>query len=338
MSCYAAAHANPQGAGDTRPTALQIVDDEGLKGKLTDKVMLVTGGSSGIGIETVRAFHATGAKVFTTVRDLAKGQKVVDEIMERDPSSKAEIVLLKMELDSLESVRAGAMEILGKTGKLNVLVNSAGVMATPYGKTEDGFETQFGTNHIGHFMLFQLLKDTLIKSSTKAFQSRVVCVSSSGHRMGEVRFGDYNFEAPDSYHPWTAYGQAKTCNIYLANEIERRYSSRGLHATSLHPGAIKSGLQVHVGEMSDSVFETPEVKKVEKSPAQGAATTVYTALSKDFEGKGGVYLSNCAIMGLSMSEALDATDDGYAAYAYDAAKEGRLWKDSLKMVGLGDDE
>ena len=126
MSRYVAAHANAQGAGDARPTAMQIVQDEGLTGKLTDKVMLVTGGSSGIGIETVRAFHATGAKVFTTVRDLAKGQKIVDELRKHDPSNKAEIVLIKLELDSLDSVRAGAKEILGKTDKLNVLVNNAG--------------------------------------------------------------------------------------------------------------------------------------------------------------------------------------------------------------------
>ena len=215
---------------------------------------------------------------------------------------------------------------------------SLGVMGTPYGKTKDGFERQFGTNHVGHFLLFQLLKDTLIKSSTKAFQSRVVSVTSTVHRAGEVRFSDYNFETPDSYDPWLGYGQAKTCNIYLANEIERRHSSQGLHATSLHPGAIQSGLQVHVPEMAESAFATPELKKVEKTSRQGAATTVYAALSKDFEGKGGVYLSNCAIMGPSVGNVMDPTDEGYAPYAYDAGKEGRLWKDSLKMVGLKDDE
>jgi NAD(P)-dependent dehydrogenase (short-subunit alcohol dehydrogenase family) len=127
MSRYHDAHVKPNGPGDARPTALQIVEDEGLKGKLSDKVFLVTGASSGIGIEIARAFHATGATVFVTVRNLAKGQAVVDEILAKDPSNKAPIYLIKMELDSLDSVREGANEILKKTDKLNIVVNNAGV-------------------------------------------------------------------------------------------------------------------------------------------------------------------------------------------------------------------
>lgn len=339
MSRYAAAHVKPQGAGDARPTALQIVNDEGLGGKLTDKVMVVTGGSAGIGAETARAFHATGAKLFLTVRDFEKGQKVVDSILSDDESNKANIIMIKMELDSLDSIRAGAKEILSKTDRLNILVNNAGVMATPEGRTKDGFETQFGTNHVGHFLLFQLLKPTLLKSSSRAFQSRVICVSSIGHRQGPVRFEDYNFDKPSSYNPWQAYGQAKTSNIYLANEIERRYSSQGLHGISLHPGGINSNLGVHVQDVFGPMWDLPEIKVIEKSAQQGAATTAYAALSRDLEGKGGVYLANCAIMGPFKSDNLmDLYDDGYVPYAYDSALEGRLWKDSLKMVGLEDDQ
>lgn len=132
------------------------------------------------------------------------------------------------------------------------------------------------------------------------------------------------------------YGQAETANIYLANEIERRYSSKGLHAISLHPGAIRSNLQVHV---EDPGWNRPGVSRIEKSPPQGAATTVYAALSRDWHGKRGVFISNCAIMGpLKSLDPMDAQDEGYAPYAYDAASEGRLWKDSLKMVGLVDDQ
>ena len=344
MSLYAASYADPHGAGDGRPTAQQIIKDEDLVGKLTDKVMLITGGSAGIGAETARAFHATGAKLFLTVRDLEKGQKVVDSILSDDTSNRAEIIMIKMELDSLDSVRAGAQEVLSRTDRLNVLVNNAGVMATPEGRTKDGFETQFGTNHLAHFFLFQLLKSTLLKSSTLAFQSRVVCVSSTGHRYSTVQFDDYNFDTPSSYDPWKAYGQSKTGNVYLANEIQRRYSSHGLHATSLHPGFIQSGLQVHSRESAGSMFEVPEIKVREKSTAQGAATTVYAALSRDWEGKGGIYLSNCAVMGPFRKQPPksvyddDVTDDGYLPHAYDAACEGRLWKDSLKMVGLEDDD
>lgn len=339
MSRYAAVHVDPQGAGDARPTAMQIVQDEGLVGKLAGIVMLITGGSAGIGAETARAFHATGAKVLLTVRDLEKGQQVIDSILSDDRSSKAEIIAIKMELGSLDSVRAGAQEVLSKTDKLNVLVNNAGVMATPEGRTKDGFETQFGTCHVAHFLLFQLLKATLLKSSTPAFQSRVVCVASTGHRGGPVRFDDYNFDQPSSYDPWVAYGQAKTANIYLANEIERRYSSQGLHGISIHPGGIRSGLQVYSNETMGDVWEQPEVKAREKSPAQGAATTVYAALSRDCEGKGGVYLANCAVMGpFRGKSSLDISDDGYAPHAYDAVLEGRLWNDSLRMVCLEDDK
>ena len=334
MSRYAAAHASPQGAGDARPTAMQIVRDEGLVGKLADKVMLITGGSAGMGAETARAFHATGAKVFITVRNLEKGRKVVESIKSDDTSNKAEIIMIQMELDSLDSVRAGAKELLSQTDKLHILVNNAGVMATPPGRTKDGFETQFGTNHLSHFLLFHLLKPTLLTSSTPAFQTRVVCVSSTGHRGGPVRFDDYSFEEPSSYDPWQAYAQSKTANIYLANEIERRYSRLGLHGISLHPGGVRSNLQIHSNATMADVWEQPVVKAREKSAAQGAATTVYAALSRDFEGKGGVFLANCAVMGpFGGEEPLDITDDGYAPHAYDAGAEGRLWRDSLGMVG-----
>jgi NAD(P)-dependent dehydrogenase (short-subunit alcohol dehydrogenase family) len=142
MSRYAAAHAKRNGPGDARPTALQIVQDEGLERKLGGKVMLVTGCSSGIGIETVRALHATGATVIGTARDLSKGQQVIDEIIESNASVQTKIHLVKMELDSFESIRAGVKDIWKLTSTLNVLVTNAGVMATPEGRTKDGFETQ----------------------------------------------------------------------------------------------------------------------------------------------------------------------------------------------------
>lgn len=339
MSRYAAAHVSPQGPGDARPTALQIVKDEGLGGKLTDKVMVITGGSAGIGVDTAKAFHATGAKLFLPVRNIEKGQKVKDSILSVDKSNNAEIILVKMELDSLDSVRAGAKEILSKTDRINVLVNNAGVAAMPEGRTKDGFETQFGTNHVAHFLLFQLLKPTLLKSSSRTFQSRVVCISSTVHRWSPVRFDDYNFDKPSSYNGIQAYAQTKTCSIYLANEIERRYSSQGLHGITLDPGFFKSNLQAQFGASFGPVEESAALNAIEKSTQQGAATTAYAALSRDWEGKGGVYLSNCAIMGpFKADNPMNVDDDGYAPYAYDAASEGRLWKDSLKMVGLEDDQ
>ena len=137
------------GAGDARPTALQIIQDENLVNKLTDKIFLITGVSSGIGIETMRALHATGAHVFGTVRSLEKGQPIADEILKSNPSG-GKITLIHMELDSLSSVRAGAADFLAKSGgKLNALVNNAGIMAVPFKLSIDGIEMQFATNHVG---------------------------------------------------------------------------------------------------------------------------------------------------------------------------------------------
>lgn len=338
MSRYADAHKDTKGPGDARPTAIQILEDEGLVGKLTDKVFLVTGVSSGIGIETMRALYATGGHVFGTVRNLEKGKKVVEDIEGKTRGGK--MTLIEMEMDNLASVKKGAEDFLRRSSQLNILIDNAGVMATPEGKTKDGFETQFGTCHVGHFYLFQLLKDVLLKSSTPDFPSRVVSVSSIGHRTGEVRFDDYNFQHPGSYDPWLAYGNAKTANIYFSNELERRYGSRGLHSTSLHPGGIATGLQVHVGGMDGEGWDTPEVRNYMKSPEQGAATSIYAALSKEWKDKGGKFLSNCVEQPPFAHHGnwMTIGDDGYETWAYDEEKEGRLWKDSLKMVGLEDDQ
>lgn len=328
-SRYAAAHKEPQGFGDSRPTALGIVKDEGLQGKLGDKVAIITGCSSGIGIETARALNATGCKLFLGVRDTAKGQSALGDILEP-----GRVELLKMDLNSLDSVRAAAAEFLHKSKTLNILINNAGVMATPEGKTEDGFETQFGTCHVAHFLLFQLLKSTLLASSSPDFNSRVVALSSSGHRGGGVRSDDYNFEK-GNYSPWAAYGQAKTANIYMANEIDRRYGAKGLHGLSVMPGGIMTGLQKHVPGLAE-MTKQEAVRKMMKSPEQGAATTVYAALSKEWEGRGGKYLEDCGEAELTAST--DALSKGYAPHAYDEKAEKKLWTDSLKFVGLKDDE
>lgn len=336
---YHEAYAHPNGPGDARPTALQIIKDEGLEGKMTDKIMLVTGASSGIGIETTRALHATGATIFIGVRNVKKGQEVVDEILASDPSNTAPIHIIEMSLDSFASVRTAAAELLKHSNKLNVLVLNAGVMATPEGRTVDGFETQFGTNYLGHFLLFQLLKPALLASSTPEFNSRVVSVASIGHRFGTIRFHDYNFEK-DSYHPIAAYGQSKTANIYLANYIDRHYGLKGLHAISLHPGGIWSGLTRH---MEDEELEQwkglPNTNSYYKSSAQGAATSVYAAVSKEWEGTGGKYLSNCEVMGPFKGTVGEVGfgDDGYAPWAYNEENEDRLWSDSCKFVGVEED-
>lgn len=325
---YAAVHQNSKGPGDARPTALDIVKDEGLQGKLTDKVVLITGCSSGIGIETAKALNTTGAKLFLGVRDTVKGQAALSDILKP-----GHVELLKMDLNSLDSVRSAAEEFKHKSKTLNILINNAGVMATPEGKTVDGFETQFGTNHLAHFLLFQLLKPALLASSTPSFNSRVVCLSSSGHRGAGIQFDDYNFEKGD-YAPWTAYGQSKTANIYMANEIDRRYGAKGLHGLSVMPGGIMTGLQVHVIDQLSAGLDA--ARNYMKSPEQGAATTVYAALSREWEGRGGRYLEDCQESGKTEDPSPLAV--GYHPRAYNEEGEKRLWADSLKFVGIKDDD
>ncbi|GKT46450.1 WW domain-containing oxidoreductase [Colletotrichum spaethianum] len=336
MSRYASSHVSPKGPGDARPTALQVVNDEGLICKLSGKVVLVTGANSGIGVETARAIHATGATLFLTARDLAKARQAVDSVKNGPgPKSDAPIHAIELRLDSLASVRSAAKAFLSKSDKLNLLILNAGVMATPEGKTEDGFETQFGTNHLGHFFLFQLLKPALLAASTPEFQSRVISVSSMAHRFGKVRFDDFNF-TKDPYEPWSAYGQSKTANIYFANEVERRYGSKGLHALSLHPGIIATNLSQYLPkEHLESIAKDEALQKNMKSIPQGAATTIYAAISKEWEGRGGKYLSDLVEQG--PADMGSQSEPGYAPWAYDEVSAKQLWEESNKLVGFNDD-
>ncbi|EXJ87735.1 hypothetical protein A1O1_04660 [Capronia coronata CBS 617.96] len=321
------------GPGDARPTALQIIKDNHLENGLRDKVIIVTGTSSGIGIETVRALKATGAKVYAAARNLDKARTALSDILEP-----GKVELLQLDTASFASVRACAKEFLSKESHLNILVNNAGIMAIPERQlTADGWESQFQTNHLGHFLLFQLLKPTLLASATPEFPSRVVCVSSVGHRQSPIVFDDLNLSAPDAYNPWKAYGQSKTANIYMANEIERRYGPRGLHAWSLMPGGIMTGLQVHVD--FSAMLDLPEVQRIMKSPAQGAATTVLAAVDKDLHGKGGKYLEDCAVAEPVKPELVqELAVSGYAPWAYDEEAAKKLWSVSCEIVGVSDDE
>lgn len=334
MSRYAAVHAEPKGLGDARPTALQIVEDEGFKGKLAGKSVVITGVSSGIGIETARAFAATGAKLFLTARDIERAKTALEGIFDENSME-----LVQLELESLDGVRAAARLILSKTDQITILVTNAGVMALPELEvTKDGYEKQFATNHLAHFLLFQLLKPALLAGSSPEFNSRVVVVGAAVHRVSHLNDPDnYHFQK-GGYSPWGAYGHSKLANTYMANEIDRRYGAQGLHATSLHPGNIASNLVRHMPQKDlDALLENKFILKVVKSPEQGAATTLFSAISKDFEGNGGVYLADCAI-------AAQGEDDGdFAApttssVTYKPEDEARLWKDSLKMVGLSEDE
>lgn len=335
MGAYTAAHANPQGAGDGRPTALQIVRDEGVEGKLGGKVIVITGASSGIGLETARALSATGATLFLTARNLKMAETALAGIVEA-----GRVSLVEMDNNSFASTRAAAATILKKSNtQVNILINNAGVMGIPDLKlTEDGQEVHFATNYLSEFLLFQLLKPALLASATPDFHSRVVNVSSSAHRAGSLPESDnYNFEK-GGYNHGLAYANSKVASTYLANEIDRRYGSTRLHATSLHPGGIATNMSRHLSpEFVQSIMANEYLVKILKSPEQGAATTVLAAIGKEWGNKGGKYLEDC-------EEAQRGKDDnnplgaGYVSQTYNPKNEERLWKDSLKIVGINSDK
>jgi NAD(P)-dependent dehydrogenase (short-subunit alcohol dehydrogenase family) len=343
MSRYAESHklTNLAGAGDGRPTALQIIKDENLTGKLSDKVFLVTGVSSGIGIDTLRALHTTGAHVYGTVRDMSKGRAVVDQILSENHEGGGKISLVEMDLSSFASVRSGAATFLAQSKQLNLLINNAGIMACPFEKTVDGFESQFATNHLAHFLLFQLLKDALLSSASPQYPSRVVSVTSLAHIFAPPDLSDLNFEKTP-YEPWTAYARSKTANIWFSNALHRRYSSQNLLSTSVHPGGIVEGsnLAVHVSEETkQAMFGDEATLRTFKSREQGAATTVYAAVSEEWAGKGGRYLSSCVeqksrVERRSEEGMWENANEGYAEWVYDEEQEEKLWGMSRVIVGV----
>ncbi|KAF4950781.1 hypothetical protein FGADI_7977 [Fusarium gaditjirri] len=332
MSRYTTVHTNTKGPGDARPTALQIIKDEGLEEKRQGQVFVITGTSSGLGIETVRAIAATGATLYLTARDLNKAKAALDGIF--DPSR---MELFQMDQESLASVRAAAAAILSKTSKIHCLINNAGIMGIPDLRfTADGHELQFGTNHLSHFLFFQLLKPALLAAASPELPSRVVVLSSSSHNIHGINDSDnYAFEHGD-YEAFVAYGQSKTANIYMANEIERRYGAKNLHANSIHPGVISTGLARH---MPPDAFKGMEhIYPMMKSVEQGAATTVWAAVGEAWKHDGGKYLVDCDVAKPSVGGEDKMITPTYAPHAYDVEKATRLWKDSLKLVGLEDDE
>lgn len=340
---YAALHAStPQGRGDGRPTADQILQDQDLVGNhWGNRVILVTGATAGLGAESARVLHKTGAKIFIMGRDGAKGQRVANDILAANPDYPP-VDVIEMDHNSLQSVRDGAAEFLKRSaGKLNVLIANAGVVASPVSKTKDGFEAVFGVNYLAPFLLVQLLQPALVASTTPAFHSRLVVVSSAGHRASNIDPANYNPEG-DGYNSSKAYAQSKTATILMANEFERRYGGQGVHGLSLNPGVIMGteisrGLPGTSASRREQYFKMePLLAKWEKNVEQGAATQVWASVAKELEGKGGLYLDDVQVA----QEAQDAGQyclPGWKQWIWDEKMGARLWKDSLNMVGLPDE-
>ncbi|HVZ85296.1 MAG TPA: SDR family NAD(P)-dependent oxidoreductase [Terracidiphilus sp.] len=310
--------------------------DEVLAGvNLAGKRILVTGVSAGLGVETARALAAHGAAVVGAARDLKKAEKATEPVR-RDASNGGSLELVELDLASLKSVRACA-DALVKEGKpLDVIIANAGVMATPFGHTADGFETQFGTNHLGHFVFVNRIAGLLRAGG------RLVNLSSSGHRFSNVVLDDVNFERRE-YTPFGAYGQSKTANILFAVEFDRRHKTRGVRATAVHPGGIQTelGRYMEPGALDGMLNQINErLAKEGKGPfawktvPQGAATSVWAGVAAEADAVGAHYCENCHV-GHVVADDVEITVDseGVRTYALDPANAAALWKKSEELVG-----
>jgi NAD(P)-dependent dehydrogenase (short-subunit alcohol dehydrogenase family) len=305
----------------------QTTTDELLEGRdLTGLRVLVTGASAGLGVETARALAAHGAGVVMAVRDLAKGEQAAQAVSD-GAAPKATVELAELDLASLASVRACTDRLLAEGKPLNVLIANAGVMACPQGKTADGFETQFGTNHLGHFVLVNRLLPLLLGGTP----SRVVVLTSSGHRFSDVDLDDPGFEQT-AYDPWVAYGRSKTANALFALALDRRLRDRGVRACAVHPGGIQTELGRHLTpQMIEALmqrFWRDEFKW--KSIPEGAATSVWAAVVADADEIGGRYCEDC---GMAQPTDDPGARSGVRSYATDAEHAEELWARSEELVG-----
>ncbi len=306
----------------------RLTTDQVITGvDLTGKRALVTGASGGLGLETARALAAARADVLLAARDAAKTEAALATIRASVPDARLESDVL--DLASLASVRAFAQRFLARHDRLDLLINNAGVMATPFGQTADGFETQLGTNHLGHFVLTGLLAPALLAAAP----SRIVNLSSGGHVISDVHWDDPHFRS-HAYEKWTSYGQSKTANVLFSVELERRLGERGVHAYAVHPGMIMTDLGRHLTREDLEALQAMAKSAPRgsgggaggglpayKSIPEGAATTVWAATAPELASTGGVYLEDCAVSTKAAPWALDA----------DAAR--RLWAISEEMVG-----
>ena len=300
-------------------TASEVAEGIDLKGK----VALVTGGSSGLGQETARVLAEQGAHVILTARDLPKGERVSEGIRESTGNPKVEVE--ELELGSLRDIRGFVGRFLKRNPTLHILVDNAGVMACPFAKTSDGFELQFGSNHLGHFLMTCLLAPALRRGAP----SRIVSVSSRGHHISPVVFDDIQFERRP-YDKWQAYGQSKTANVLFAVGLERRLGGAGVHANALHPGAIMTELARHLQQEDYQFLQSRNRGMKFKTVESGSATSVFAATAPELEGRGGLYLEDCHVA--AIDDAPDALD-GVKSWALDAGNAERLWEVSERLVG-----
>jgi NAD(P)-dependent dehydrogenase (short-subunit alcohol dehydrogenase family) len=314
------------GAASTTEEVLQGVN---LRGKR----ILVTGVSAGIGVETARALAAHGAHVVGAARDLKKAEAATAQVRQDAAAGGGSLELAALDLGNLKSVRACADALVAKGEPFDVVIANAGVMATPFADTVDGFEMQFGTNHLGHFVLMNRIAP-LIRAG-----GRLINLSSAGHRYANVDLDDPNFERTP-YDPMVAYGRSKTANILFAVAFDKRHRGRGVRAAAVHPGAIQTELGRYMGperlrKLAEQINQ--RLAAAGKGPfqwktiPQGAATSVWASAVASAEEIGGRYCENCHVGELVPEDVNFA--EGVRGYALDPASAEALWNKSEEMVG-----
>ena len=310
----------------TRIFGATSTTDEVLAGiDLSGKRVLITGVSAGLGVETARALEAHGATVIGAARDLDKARRATEA------AGIGHIELIALDLASLVSVRAAADKLNEAGEKFDLVIANAGVMATPKGVTADGFETQFGTNHLGHFVFVNRIADLIAPSG------RLVNLASAGHRFADVDLDDPGFERTE-YAPFVAYGRSKTANILFAVEFDRRHKARGVRATAVHPGGIQTELSRHMGaDELEALVANLNATRPEGAPAfafksipQGAATSVWAGVVAPADEVGGHYCEDCHVAAFSEGEGIR---EGVRRYALDPERAKALWAKSEEMVG-----
>jgi len=311
--------------------------DEVLSGvNLKGKRILVTGVSAGLGVETARALAAHGGYVVGAARDLKKAEAATAQVRKDAAAKGGSLELIELDLGSLKSVRACADKLLAKGEPFDVIIANAGVMATPFTSTADGFEMQFGTNHLGHFVLVNRIARLIRKGG------RVINLSSSGHRYSNVDLQDPNFERTP-YEPFVAYGRSKTANILFAVAFDRRHRANGIRAAAVHPGGIRTELARHtdpsrieklVAQINEQLAAQGKGPFEFKTIPQGAATSVWAGVVAPAEEIGGQYCENCHVGHVVPDDAIiTAASEGVRGYALDPKTAEALWKKSEEMVG-----
>ena len=303
---------------------------------LRGKRILVTGVSAGIGVETARSLAAHGARVVGAARDLVKAKSATAQVQKDAAANGGRLELIELDLADLSSVRACADALLAKGEPFDIVIANAGVMATPFGHTADGFETQFGTNHLGHFVLVNRIAPLIREGG------RLINLSSLGHRYSNVNLEDPNFERT-TYDPWIAYGRSKTANILFAVAFDRRHRDRGVRAAAVHPGVIHTELARHVdaGQIEKIIEQRNQQLAAEgkapfqwKSIPQGAATSVWASAVAPADEVGGRYCEDCHVSRiLPEGVPVSSITEGVVGYALDAKNAEALWKKSEELVG-----